>query len=54
LLVLDAGLAGGGRMFQLIATVTVASIVLHSSTDVLVARWFRGAGGPPGEARQAA
>jgi hypothetical protein len=29
-------------MFQLIALVVVASILAHSSTDVLVARWFRG------------
>ncbi len=28
-------------MFALIALVTAASIVAHSSTDVVVARWLR-------------
>jgi NhaP-type Na+/H+ or K+/H+ antiporter len=41
LLILNRGVEGGDRMFHLIALVTAASIVAHSSTDVLVARWFR-------------
>jgi sodium/hydrogen antiporter len=40
LLILTAGVPGGEEMFQLIALVVVASILAHSSTDVLVARWF--------------
>jgi len=30
-------------MFHLVALVVVASILLHSSTDVVIARRFRGA-----------
>ena len=41
LLIINAGVAGADRMFHLIALVVAASIVAHSSTDVLVARWFR-------------
>jgi NhaP-type Na+/H+ or K+/H+ antiporter len=41
LLILNAGVAGAHRMFHLIALTTTASIVAHSSTDVLVVRWFR-------------
>jgi sodium/hydrogen antiporter len=41
LLILTAAVPGGEEMFQLIALVVVASILAHSSTDVLVARWFR-------------
>jgi sodium/hydrogen antiporter len=41
LLILTAGVPGGEEMFHLIALVVVASILAHSSTDVLVARWFR-------------
>jgi sodium/hydrogen antiporter len=44
LLILTAAVPGGEEMFQLIALVVVASILAHSSTDVLVARWFRGEG----------
>lgn len=39
LLILGAGVPGSARIFQLMAVVIAASIVLHSSTDVLVARW---------------
>lgn len=42
LLLLSAGLPGGRgpRLFALVALVVVGSILAHSSTDVLVARWF--------------
>ena len=43
LLVLDSGVALSEEMFQLIAVVVAASILLHSSTDIVVARRFRGA-----------
>ncbi|MEJ5944598.1 cation:proton antiporter [Pseudokineococcus basanitobsidens] len=64
LLVLDAGIPAGEEIFHLVALTIVLSILLHSSTDVVVARWFDGpketpawhdgeraptsAGGPPG------
>jgi NhaP-type Na+/H+ or K+/H+ antiporter len=41
LLILKAGAERADLMFHLIALVTVMSIVAHSSTDVLVARWLR-------------
>ncbi len=41
LLILTAAVPGGQEMFHLVALVVVASILAHSSTDVLVARWFR-------------
>lgn len=40
LLILDAAVPHAFVIFRLIALVTTASIVAHSSTDVLVARWF--------------
>lgn len=40
LLILEAGLASSDELFHLAALVIVASILAHSSTDVLVARWF--------------
>lgn len=43
LLILESGVALSGEMFHLITPVVVASILLHSSTDVLVARWFEDA-----------
>ncbi len=39
LLIVGAGAPGSARIFQIMALVIVASIILHSSTDVLVARW---------------
>jgi NhaP-type Na+/H+ or K+/H+ antiporter len=51
LLVLRAGGAEEDRPIRLIALVIVASIVLHSSTDVLVARWFEPAGRDDGGER---
>ena len=41
LLILEAGLALGDELFHLAALVVTASILAHSSTDVLVARWFQ-------------
>ena len=43
LLLLRAGVAHGEEMFHLIALVVAGSILAHSSTDVVVARWFEGA-----------
>jgi NhaP-type Na+/H+ or K+/H+ antiporter len=50
LLVLRAGMPHGEAVFHLAALVIAASIVAHSSTDVLVARWFET---EPGDARAA-
>jgi NhaP-type Na+/H+ or K+/H+ antiporter len=41
LLILQTGVAGGEQLFHLVALVIAGSIIAHSSTDVLVARWFR-------------
>jgi NhaP-type Na+/H+ or K+/H+ antiporter len=41
ILVLESGIAQADEMFHLIAVVIAVSIVLHSSTDVLVARWLK-------------
>lgn len=41
LLILKSGWQDGERLFHLIALVVAGSIVAHSSTDVLVARWFQ-------------
>jgi NhaP-type Na+/H+ or K+/H+ antiporter len=41
-IVLQAGVAQGDRVFHLAAVVTLLSMLAHSSTDVAVARWFRG------------
>lgn len=41
LIVLKSGLARGDEMFHLTALVITGSIVAHSSTDVIVAGWFR-------------
>ena len=43
LLVLESGVNLSEEMFSLIALVVTASILIHSSTDVVVARRFRGA-----------
>jgi hypothetical protein len=40
-LILKSGAADRQQMFHIIALVVMASIVLHSSTDVLVSRAFR-------------
>lgn len=39
-LVLHSALPNAGRMFQIIAVVVTASVLAHSSTDVLIARWY--------------
>ena len=41
LLALESGVNPSEEMFHLIALVVAASILLHSSTDVVVARQFR-------------
>ena len=41
LLIVQAAVPGADRMFHLVAIVVVASMIAHSSTDVLFARWFR-------------
>ncbi len=41
LLVLKSGVARADELFHLAALVIVGSILAHSSTDVLVARWFK-------------
>jgi NhaP-type Na+/H+ or K+/H+ antiporter len=46
LLVLTSGIAAAGSIFGLVAATIVLSILLHSSTDVVVARSFD----DPGEA----
>ncbi len=55
LLILEAGLALSDELFHLAALVIAASILAHSSTDVLIARWFEPGDGederrePPGD-----
>jgi sodium/hydrogen antiporter len=56
LLILNAGIAHAGTISHLVALVTVLSIVAHSSTDVLVAGWFRRTAAdrpPPQDVRRA-
>ncbi|MGE0683487.1 MAG: cation:proton antiporter [Candidatus Binatia bacterium] len=40
LLILEAGVERSDHLFHLVAVVIAGSIIAHSSTDVLVARWF--------------
>jgi len=40
LVVLSAGIPTSQKVFDLVAATVVLSILLHSSTDVVVARWF--------------
>ena len=40
LLIVQAAVPGADRMFHLVAIVVVASMIAHSSTDVLFARCF--------------
>jgi NhaP-type Na+/H+ or K+/H+ antiporter len=42
-LIVTSGLARAGDLAHLVALVIAGSILAHSSTDVLVARWFRNA-----------
>lgn len=53
LLVRGSDFAASGRVFELAALVIVGSILLHSSTDVLVARWFRTQEDEQGDEQQA-
>jgi NhaP-type Na+/H+ or K+/H+ antiporter len=49
LLVLRAGIAAGQQVFDIVAVTVALSIVVHSSSDVPVARMFKAdpaAGGP--------
>jgi len=41
LLIVHAAVPGADRMFHLVAIVVTGSMIAHSSTDVLFARWFR-------------
>lgn len=40
LLVLASGITAAPQVFQIVAVTIVTSILLHSSTDIVVARWF--------------
>ncbi len=42
LLILNGGFPLDEELFHLVALVVFASVVAHSSTDVLVARWLEG------------
>jgi NhaP-type Na+/H+ or K+/H+ antiporter len=44
LLVLRSGIPAANQLYHLAALVIAASIILHSSTDVLLARWFEQSG----------
>ena len=46
LLILRAGISEGLHLFHLVAIVILGSIILHSSTDVIIARWFHQAEPP--------
>lgn len=46
LLILEAGLPHSDELFHLVALVVTASILAHSSTDVVIARWFEPGTGP--------
>lgn len=54
LLILEAGLARSDELFHLAALVIAASILAHSSTDVLVARWFEPGPSPDTDPKDAA
>jgi len=41
ILILRSGVTGANETFHLVALVTVSSIIAHSSTDVVIARWLR-------------
>jgi hypothetical protein len=46
LLILEAVLPRSDELFHLVALVVTASILAHSSTDVVIARWFEPGTGP--------
>lgn len=41
ILILQSGISQAEHLFHVLAFVIALSVVAHSSTDVLVARWFR-------------
>lgn len=47
LMIVQAGVPNANVMFHFVAVVVTGSMVAHSSTDVLFARWFRRAEGLP-------
>jgi NhaP-type Na+/H+ or K+/H+ antiporter len=47
LMIWKSGAPRAEHLFHLVALVIVASIVVHSSTDVLIARWFSKDAAPP-------
>jgi sodium/hydrogen antiporter len=49
ILILKADIAQGDELFHLLAIVIAGSIIAHSSTDVMVARWFQQAEAEPAE-----
>jgi sodium/hydrogen antiporter len=49
ILILKAGIVRGDELFHLLAVVIAGSIIAHSSTDVMVARWFQKAEAEPAE-----
>jgi NhaP-type Na+/H+ or K+/H+ antiporter len=51
LLIVVEGLPDGVHLFHIVAAVVCASIVLHSSTDVVVAQYFAGVEGKTGRRR---
>jgi len=48
MLILGSSVPQAGRIFNLMAVVIAASIILHSSTDFLIARWVERGNGYPG------
>lgn len=53
LLVFRSNVAESRFLFEVIAVVVASSIVLHSSSDVLFVRWFRGSEDHPRSTEQA-
>src|SRR5919109_2463585 len=54
LIILQSDLAMADRLFHLIAIVVIGSIIAHSSTDVLLARWLYAPGQPKTKKEKAA
>ena len=54
LMIWQLGATRAEHLFHLVALVIVASIVMHSSTDVLISRWFNKAGPQQGQDSAAA
>ncbi len=49
LLIVKSGVSASSELFHLVALVVVASIVAHSSTDVVIARWFESGSDAPSD-----